>query len=147
MSRKRDTSPGTLEVDLTPMIDMVFQLIIFFMVLINFTQADQDQRIVLPKSELAKPPDKPQENLVTVNLAKDGQVFMAGQAYTTDTFQSQLKVERENVVRQGESPKNVTIVIRAHKLAKTGDVQKVILECQKPEIGFEKFTLRAEEQQ
>ena len=47
------------EGDMTPMIDMVFQLIAFFMVLINFTEADQNQRIHLPSSELAKPPDAP----------------------------------------------------------------------------------------
>lgn len=129
------------------MIDMVFQLIAFFMVLINFTQADQDLRVVLPKSELAKPPDKPQENLVTVNLGKDGRIFMAGQEYTSDTFHAQLLIERENVVRQGESPKNITVVIRAHRLAPTGDVQRVIERCQKSDVGFEKFTLRAEEVQ
>ena len=44
-----------VEGDLTPMIDMAFQLIAFFMVMINFTQADQNERIKLPTSELAKP--------------------------------------------------------------------------------------------
>ena len=38
---------------MTPMIDMTFQLIAFFMVLINFTEADQNQAINLPSSELA----------------------------------------------------------------------------------------------
>ena len=49
------------EGDLTPMIDMTFQLIAFFMVLINFTQSEQDQRIQLPESTLAKPPEAPLE--------------------------------------------------------------------------------------
>lgn len=38
----------TAEGDMTPMIDMTFQLIAFFMVLINFAEGDQDQRIKLP---------------------------------------------------------------------------------------------------
>ena len=42
---------------MTPMIDMTFQLIAFFMVLINFSEVEQDQRITLPASELAKPPE------------------------------------------------------------------------------------------
>ena len=41
------------------MIDMTFQLIAFFMVLINFTEADQNERIKLPTSEIVKPPDGP----------------------------------------------------------------------------------------
>ena len=47
-----------LEADMTPMIDIVFQLIAFFMVLVNFTQVDQDARVVLPSSVLSKPPEK-----------------------------------------------------------------------------------------
>jgi len=45
--------------DMTAMIDMVFQLIIFFMVLINFSQDDQNDKIKLPSSELAKPAEAP----------------------------------------------------------------------------------------
>jgi biopolymer transport protein ExbD len=40
-----------------------------------------------------------------------------------------------------QSAKDATIIIRAHKDAKTGLVQQVIKLCQ--EMGFEKFSLRA----
>ncbi|MBW8884281.1 MAG: hypothetical protein JF612_05780 [Planctomycetia bacterium] len=40
-----------------------------------------------------------------------------------------------------QNPKDVNIIIRAHKDSKTGLVQQIIKVCQ--EIGFEKFTLRA----
>ena len=43
--------------DMTPMIDVTFQLIAFFMFVLNFSEVDQDQRINLPSSELARPPD------------------------------------------------------------------------------------------
>ena len=39
-----------LEGDLTPMIDMTFQLIAFFMLLINFTEIDRAEEIALPTS-------------------------------------------------------------------------------------------------
>ena len=42
--------------DLTPMIDMTFQLIAFFMILLNFSAVDRNEDIQLPLSELAKPP-------------------------------------------------------------------------------------------
>ena len=67
-----------VEADMTPMIDMVFQLIAFFMVLINFTEAEQDDRIQLPASQLAKPPDQPFENQVTLQLTRDEHVIFAG---------------------------------------------------------------------
>ena len=65
--------------DLTPMIDMTFQLIAFFMVLINFTEADQNERIQLPTSELAKPPDAPFEHPIFVQLTKSGTVLLGGE--------------------------------------------------------------------
>jgi biopolymer transport protein ExbD len=39
------------------------------------------------------------------------------------------------------------VIIRADRNAKTGVVQRVIEACQKREIGFEKFALRAKQQQ
>jgi len=40
-----------VEMDMTPMIDVTFQLIIFFMLAISFAEADHDHRINLPLSE------------------------------------------------------------------------------------------------
>ena len=59
--RVRRRGEGIQEGDLTPMIDMTFQLIAFFMVLINFNQSEQNEKIQLPESTLAKPPDAPLE--------------------------------------------------------------------------------------
>ena len=54
-SKKIDLAEG----DLTPMIDMTFQLIAFFMVLINFAQTESNDRVKLPSSQLVKPPEVP----------------------------------------------------------------------------------------
>ena len=63
--RIKKPDSGIAEGDLTPMIDMTFQLIAFFMVLINFSQAEQNDKIELPLSELAKPPEGRLEHPVT----------------------------------------------------------------------------------
>jgi len=55
MARKRGGDPSTTDIDMTPMIDMTFQLITFFMFVMNFSEAEQDERIQLPSSQLAKP--------------------------------------------------------------------------------------------
>ena len=51
--------PDFVELDYTPMIDMTFQLIAFFMILINFSDAETDDRVQLPSSAIAKPPSAP----------------------------------------------------------------------------------------
>jgi len=146
----KEPDAGIQEGDMTPMIDMTFQLIAFFMVLINFSQADQDQRVKLPKSELAKPPDQPLDDALTVNLGLEGAsrnpvIYMAGQRYDFGSLKTQLDRERDLVVRNGKDPTKVTVIIRAHKDCRTGDVQTVIKSCQ--EARFESFALRAEEKQ
>ena len=131
-------------VDMTPMIDMTFQLIAFFMILINFSEADQDARVVLPKSELAKPPDGPAESPITVNIDSKGKLIIAGQLFgSPEAIKPLLNNEKSLLQVQGKSAANATIIIRAHQNAQTGAVQAAIRACQ--ESGFEKFTLRAKE--
>ena len=66
------------EPDMTPMIDMTFQLIAFFMFTINFSDTEQDQRVTLPASELAKPPDAPYDHPLTIHLTNRGEYIYAG---------------------------------------------------------------------
>lgn len=133
-----------LEGDLTPMIDMTFQLIAFFMVLINFAQTDQNERIQLPESELAKPPDAPLEYPITLHVTKENTVIIGGQELADFSGLRPYLAREKNVMElQGTDSSSATIIIRGHKIAKTGKVQELIKVCQ--ENSFEKFALRAKE--
>ena len=133
-----------LEVDYTPMIDMTFQLIAFFMILINFDAAENSDKIQLPASILAKPPEAPAEVAITVQMDEKGRPIMAGQTYPTpEDIRPLLDLERETLEQRGQSAGIATIIIRGHKDAKTGMIQDLIKVCQ--EATFEKFTLRAQE--
>ena len=54
--KMRKIEMGFTEPDMTPMIDIVFQLLTFFMIAINFENTKADERVKLPKDTLAKPP-------------------------------------------------------------------------------------------
>ncbi len=143
----RRSVSGPSRGDLTPMIDMTFQLIAFFMVLLSFADAEQDQRINLPKSELAKPPDKPFEEPRTLQLTKTGRVLFSGREVPIGPpLRQVLRTEREVLQRvAGKEPSAVTMIVRADANAQMGQVQEVIEICQ--ELGFEKFHLRAQQEQ
>ncbi len=140
------------EADLTPMIDMTFQLIAFFMVLVNFTQAEQDARVDLPASKLAKPPEQVQEQPLTIQLAKikgsNPSEFIAliggDEIPVGKELEGILQRERRAFGRMGRPAAGVIVIIRAHKDVDTGEVQEVIEICQKE--GFERFRLRAKEE-
>ena len=136
----------TAEADMTPMIDMTFQLIAFFMVLINFTEADQNQAINLPSSELAKTPDFPPEGPVTLQVEKNGNVIFGIQTakdFELKELEGMLKAEKNQRLLMGKDPKMSTIIIRGDKNAKTGRIQQVVGVAQN--VGYEKFVLRAKE--
>jgi biopolymer transport protein ExbD len=137
--------PVVVDIDMTPMIDMTFQLIAFFMILVNFTETEQDERVQLPSSTLAKPPEAALETPITIQLTRDGKVLMLGHPpfASADAIRPILSNEEYVLRSQGKAASSATIVIRAHKDAKTGQVQELIKVCQ--EEKFEKFTLRAKE--
>ena len=135
---------GAVEIDMTPMIDMTFQLIAFFMVLINFNQAEQNQKIQLPASVLAKPAEGPLEFPITIHVTEEGRAILGGQEMEIEALGPYLVLEGNALEAQGKAVKEGTIIVRGHKDSPTGRVQKVIEICQQK--NFEKFALRAKEE-
>ena len=141
--RIRKKIEPVLEGDLTPMIDMTFQLIAFFMVLINFSQTEQNQRIQLPDSALAKPPEAPLEHPITLHLTTEGSVIIGGEEVAIAGLGPYLSREARVLEYENKTPSDATVIIRAHKDAQTGRVQELIKVCQ--ENRFDQFALRAKE--
>src|SRR5512135_438911 len=71
------------EPNLTPLLDVVFQLITFFMLVINFTAENYDQRIHLPVAGSARPVEDTQrasEDRIVLNVDRDGHLLKGRQA-------------------------------------------------------------------
>ncbi|MBU6276053.1 MAG: biopolymer transporter ExbD [Planctomycetes bacterium] len=143
MARRPTTAgPPTTDIDMTPMIDMTFQLITFFMFVMNFSEAEQDERIRLPLSQLAKPSDRIVEKPLTLQLTSAGSVIYAGELVAVRDIGGYLEREKTVMRDAGREPAGATVIIRADGRSKTGEVQEIIRICQ--EKGFERFALRAQ---
>ncbi|MCL4191334.1 MAG: biopolymer transporter ExbD [Thermoguttaceae bacterium] len=146
MRLAKSLSTALVEMDMTPMIDVTFQLIIFFMLAISFAEADQDQRIKLPLSELAKPPEGQLETPLTLQLTDQRTIIFGAQEVTLDRLKPLLEVEWELLSRRRKTePRDATIVLRGDRDAPVGEVQQMMRICQ--EVGFEQFILRARQEQ
>ena len=141
MASKRKKIDGW-DIDMTPMIDVTFQLITFFMFTLNFTEAEQDQRIQLPTSQVAKPMENPDIDPLTLQLMEDGRVIYNGEPVALLALGDYLENEKAVMLAASKEPSAATVVVRADGRAKTGEVQQIIRSCQ--EKGFDKFVLRAE---
>ncbi|HTN74581.1 MAG TPA: biopolymer transporter ExbD [Pirellulaceae bacterium] len=140
-SRKATEMTG--ECDMTPMIDMTFQLIIFLMLMVNFSAVDQNAAVQLPVSELAKPPDKPLEKPITLNVLKNGTIIAGGRTVPVEGLRGLLSQEADAILAEGKEVADANIIIRGHGEVAVGTVQDIIKICQ--EAHFEKFALRAKE--
>ncbi len=132
-----------MEGDLTPMIDMTFQLIAFFMIIMNFSKIDRAEEILLPQAVMAIPPDTIPDYQVILNLDENGTVKFAGTTYPITGLESVLKRQIDAAQREKVAPEKIATIIRAHENVRTGLVQDLIKTCQDSKL--ENFTLRVKE--
>lgn len=134
-----------MEGDLTPMIDMAFLLISFFMLLINFSETDRAEEITLPVSALAVPPEERPEYQIILNLEPNGSVKFHGQLIEKIEFLSPIfRQEINSAAREGiTNPGEIAVIIRSHTDTPTGLVQRLIMKCQQEKL--ENFNLRVKE--
>jgi biopolymer transport protein ExbD len=131
------------ETDMTPILDMTFQLTFFFMLTLNFSSDIQSDLVHLPASEIAKPAEgAPPGTVITVQTLSSGLVLFGGDQMAVGALRGPLQRERR-VIRalHRQQVKDVTIIMRADRDVPAGKVQEVLRVCQ--ELGFERFVLRA----
>ncbi len=147
MSRLRHLD-ATAEPNLVPMLDLVFQLITFFMLVINFKSAQLDMNLKLPVIGSARPVDtKGQTDLLVLNINAEGQLTIYGiprdiEGYIASEAQASLMAARlKNPSLQPGDDLPTTVVIRADRATPFHLLNRVIQACQKQ--GFRSFALKA----
>ncbi len=116
-------------IDMTPMIDVIFQLIIFFIVAMKIDTAERELAVTLPTASEAKPlTSKPEEILVSVD--KTGQ-FRVNNADTKDIR------ELERILRQAavNNPGKPIVRIRGDQDAAHKFIVAVMNACRKANIS------------
>lgn len=118
-------SSGALR--LTPLIDVMFMLVIFFLVTARFEQEERDMDVKLPRASEAQPTIFEGEELfVTVTPA--GDFFVEGERLDSVTLEARLHaLHRSNPGRQ-------RVTIRADENSRTGQLVAVMNACNRANI-------------
>jgi biopolymer transport protein ExbD len=134
--------------NLTPLLDMVFQLITFFMLVINFKEASLDQSLELPVLGSARPVDtKGEEDLLVLNIDSDGRLKVYGTTpdvrnyIAAEAKQEETRVKAKNKAFKPGDELPATVVIRADKATPFKLLNEIIKVCQKH--NYRKFALKA----
>lgn len=104
----KGTAISTLS--LTPLIDVVFLLLIFFLVATRFAQEDREIDVPLPDASEAMPLTMAPKELF-INIDQDGKFLVNGQTLDADELEEVLVRAVTN------NPVNQSVVIRSHKRA------------------------------
>jgi biopolymer transport protein ExbD len=122
---------------MTPMIDVVFNLLIFFMVISDLTQREMES-LALPYAEEAveeQPARRPER--VTVNVAKAGdwvetgrvRVMIGGREYDWQQLKEYLYVAAQRGMAAPGKPSEVPVLIRCDREIRWREVQWVMQAC------------------
>ena len=120
MARKSQENP---QLDMTPMIDVVFELIIFFVVTLTQANAkDETVRLEDGKHGIELTPDELPPTHLIVDVARNGRISMCDVTITPAELGRRVK---ERMRKYGEFP----VIIRADYRAKHKAVAEVMNAC------------------
>ena len=130
MRRKRDSRVEEVDIDMTPMIDVTFLLLIFFVTVSTFNQMETQAKVELPLADQAQVEHNPDPEQLTVNIEQDGGIFILGRKRTEEDIRRILAREAAKSMDEEGKFSNRSIVVRGHQELKYGKIQWLMKECQ-----------------
>lgn len=88
---KKGSKMAEVQMDMTPMIDVVFQLLIFFMVTTVFA-VQSGLKVDLPQAATS---DAPPEKDLSISISEKGEMDLNGTPVTLDNLEEQLRVQKD----------------------------------------------------
>jgi len=124
MKIQKPTSTGVVSVNMTPMIDMVFNLLIFFILTSQFAQLETEE-VVLPISSTATVKDYNEFRNIVINIVnKDGagEIIVFRRPFTPQELTEHLKQLKESA-----EGRQMNVILRADADVPYEDVARVML--------------------
>ena len=124
-------------INLTPMIDIVFLLIIFFMVGTKFSELNETERdiaIQVPTVTNAKALTSAPRKRV-INVHQDGRIVLDHKIVSLEQLQNELASARQQYNKLG-------VVIRGDESSQYGSVASVFATCQKAGVSDLNISVR-----
>ena len=121
-----------LKMNMTPMIDIVFLLLIFFMTVTQVSRV-KEERLELPQQAGTR--DKESSSL-TVNIRQDGQLVMLGRVLQLDRL---LDLVSEELARLGDDPRRLNIELRVDQRSESraaNNVAKALEQINVKRVSF-----------
>lgn len=127
--------------NITPMIDVVFLLIIFFLMASYFVRSEQSRPIVLPNAQQGATDDQASQNRLTITVEQDGHYSIGGQILPESTVFRRIQELTDIRVENGGSEPAPEVRIRSDRDAKFVEIRRIIEQCASQNIRSIKFAV------
>ena len=129
--RVRDSDSG-VHLDMTPIIDIVFLLLTFFLVATTFQRAEREMSIALPFAATAGPVSTALRELV-VNVTADGRMLVAGREASAEDLRAMVARAvaanpGQKVTVRGDRDAAYSSIVRALDICKGAGIQQPYLD-------------------
>lgn len=121
--------------NMTPMIDVVFLLIIFFLVASHLSDQDTLLEIELPTAESGSVTLEAVKRRITINVPQSGRVLLAGRIIAIDDLEEKFRLLKE------EANSDLEIRIRGSRSVDYATVDPILNACAKAEIWNVSFAV------
>jgi len=126
MRLKRKEQP-TEDFAMTPMIDMVFLLLVFFMCVSSLAQADKKLKLDLPESTESKVPEDLTDR-GTVSVDAEGRVYLGATPVELERLTEAVRTE---LARRPD----LRVLVRAERSVAFREIRKVLKACAEAGAG------------
>ncbi len=133
MHAARSTRPRSTSANITPLVDMSFLLITFFVMTLRLG-ASQEKDLELPKADQANTRHESQLHIVTLDVNQHGLVQWGGREWSAAELVGPL------TERRGEN-ENIKVVVRADARSPFDQVQRVMASA--AQAGISKVSIAA----
>ena len=114
---------GEVGFNMTPMIDVVFQLIIFFLLSSHLAKQETQLQLPLPLATSGRAAADDDQPRITVNVLQDGSLMLAGRIVSADELTARL---RERLAAHGSE---LEVRIRSDRGVPYRFVEPIMLSC------------------
>jgi len=140
MRAPRYAAEPALDVDMTPLIDVTFLLMIFFMVVSTLNDMEREAKVELPLAYQAQIEKEVAKERMVINIEADGAIVLYGQRMNMAAFKENLRRYAPGLRALGATGA-APIVLRGHKDCPFRHVRDVLAAIY--EEGFTKILFAA----
>jgi len=131
INARQENGPG-VTVEMTPMIDMVFLLLIFFLVATTFHQTEREMQIALPFASSAAPISSMLQELI-INVDKDGRIILGGRTIEPEQLERRIadavaQNPEQKVTVRGDRAVAYTHIVTVLDICKAAGIQEPYLD-------------------